>query len=150
MPVLSFTVIINKQQASLSVVHRLCNAFFDRDVICNLQNWITVSLPTWQPVAPMRQVSNPFDLRVYSVESVGMQLSVFHSDSPLPHVIKKERTCIVVCCPTRQASSQLDVGVWPLEQCFSTAGPRPDTGPWHQLYRAARICHFRFQGIFHE
>ena len=23
-------------------------------------------------------------------------------------------------------------------QCFSTAGPRPGTGPWHQLYRAAR------------
>ena len=22
--------------------------------------------------------------------------------------------------------------------CFSTAGPRPRTGPWHQLYRAAR------------
>jgi len=35
-----------------------------------------------------------------------------------------------------------------LEQCFSTAGPRPGTGPWHQLYRAARgspgICHFSF------
>jgi len=25
-----------------------------------------------------------------------------------------------------------------LEQCFWTAGPRPGTGPWHQLYRAAR------------
>jgi len=24
------------------------------------------------------------------------------------------------------------------EQCFSTAGPRPGTGPWHQLYPAAR------------
>jgi len=23
-------------------------------------------------------------------------------------------------------------------QCFSNAGPRPGTGPWHQLYRAAR------------
>jgi len=33
-------------------------------------------------------------------------------------------------------------------QCFSTAGPRSGTGPWHQLYRAARdypgICHFSF------
>jgi len=27
---------------------------------------------------------------------------------------------------------------WHLDQCFSTAGPRPGTGPWHQLYRAAR------------
>ena len=25
-----------------------------------------------------------------------------------------------------------------LQQCFSTARPRPGTGPWHQLYRAAR------------
>jgi len=25
-----------------------------------------------------------------------------------------------------------------VEQCFSTAGPRTCTGPWHQLYRAAR------------
>jgi len=35
-----------------------------------------------------------------------------------------------------------------LEQCFSTAGPRAGTGPWHQLYRAARgspgICRFSF------
>jgi len=35
-----------------------------------------------------------------------------------------------------------------LHQCFSTAGPRPGTGPWRQLYRAARgspgICHFSF------
>jgi hypothetical protein len=25
-----------------------------------------------------------------------------------------------------------------VEQCFSNAGPRSGTGPWHQLYRAAR------------
>ena len=41
-----------------------------------------------------------------------------------------------------------------LTQCFSTAGPRTGTGPWHQLYRAARsspgICHFSFLSIFHE
>ena len=39
----------------------------------------------------------------------------------------------------------------PLYQCFSTAGPRPGTGPWHQLHRAARgspgICHFSFLSI---
>jgi len=38
--------------------------------------------------------------------------------------------------------------VWDtIQQCFSTAGPWPGTGPWHQLYRAARgsgICHFSF------
>jgi hypothetical protein len=41
-----------------------------------------------------------------------------------------------------------------VEQCFSTAGPRPGTGPWHQLHRAAKgspgICRFSFLSIFHE
>jgi hypothetical protein len=41
-----------------------------------------------------------------------------------------------------------------VDQRFSTAGPRPSTGPWHQLYRAARSspgsCHFSFLSIFHE
>jgi len=41
-----------------------------------------------------------------------------------------------------------------LGQCFSTAGPRPGTRTWHQLYRAARgspgICHFSFLSNFHE
>jgi len=41
-----------------------------------------------------------------------------------------------------------------VEQCFSTAGLRPGTGPWHQLYLAARgfsgICYFIFLSIFHE
>jgi len=34
----------------------------------------------------------------------------------------------------------------PLKQCFSTAGPRPGTGSWHQLYRAARDS----PGIYNE
>jgi len=37
-------------------------------------------------------------------------------------------------------------------QCFSTAGPRPGTGPWYQLYWATRgspvICHFNFLAFF--
>jgi hypothetical protein len=41
-----------------------------------------------------------------------------------------------------------------IEQCFSTAGPPPGTGPWHQLFRAASgcpgICHFSFLSISHE
>jgi len=35
-----------------------------------------------------------------------------------------------------------------IHQCFSTAGPRPGTRPWHYLHRAARgslgICNFSF------
>ena len=41
-----------------------------------------------------------------------------------------------------------------LGQCFSIVGPRSSTGPWNQLYRAARgspgICHFSFLRNFHE
>jgi len=49
------------------------------------------------------------------------------------------------------------IEVWSVslvDQCFSTAGPRPGTGLWHQIYRAARgspgICHFSFLSSFHE
>ena len=46
-----------------------------------------------------------------------------------------------------------------LGQCFSTAGPRPGTGPLHQLYRAARgspgndnlfKCNFIFVNMPHR
>jgi hypothetical protein len=41
-----------------------------------------------------------------------------------------------------------------LGRCFATGGPRPGTGPWHQLCRTMRgspgICHFSFLSIFHE
>jgi len=41
-----------------------------------------------------------------------------------------------------------------VEQCFSTVEPRPDTGPRHQIYRAARgspgIYHFSFLSNCHE
>ena len=44
--------------------------------------------------------------------------------------------------------------VYMLKQCFSTAGTRPGTGPWQQLYRAVRgspgICHFSFLRNFYE
>jgi hypothetical protein len=35
-----------------------------------------------------------------------------------------------------------------LGQCLSTAGPRPGTGPWHQLYRAARDSPESYHLIF--
>jgi len=37
-----------------------------------------------------------------------------------------------------QSKSKIRYSVKHLDQCFSTARPRPGTGPWHQLYRAAR------------
>ena len=63
--------------------------------------------------------------------------------------------------PTHRAAIRIGQGlvcrqkiVSCLNQCFSTAGPRPGTGPWHQLYRAARrspgIGHFSFLSLFHE
>ena len=38
---------------------------------------------------------------------------------------------------TRTAKPLIE-SLYRLRQCFSTAGPRPSTGPWHQLYRAER------------
>ena len=51
-------------------------------------------------------------------------------------------------------SGRISLKFYALEQCFSTAGQRPGTRSWHQLYRAARgspgICNFSFLSIFHE
>jgi hypothetical protein len=46
----------------------------------------------------------------------------------------QRRSPLTCCC--------LSVPPCSLEQCFSTAGPRPGTGPWHQLYRTARGKYF--------
>jgi len=57
-----------------------------------------------------------------------------------PHLVPRPKMCWAV-------------PLHPVNKCFSTAGPRPGTGPWHQLYRAARgspgICHFSFLSNFH-
>jgi len=64
--------------------------------------------------------------------------------------------CIYSMCQRRQNNSFLQTRALHtlVDQCFLTAGPRPSTGPWHQLYRAARgspgICHFSFLSNFHE
>ena len=56
-------------------------------------------------------------------------------------------------CYIKESSNQRSIFLT-LERCFSTARPRPGTGPWHQLFWAARgspgICHFSFLSIFHE
>ena len=41
--------------------------------------------------------------------------------------------------PTYDMLYRLSCCLWcPLTQCFSTAGPRPGTEPWHQLHRTAK------------
>ena len=48
--------------------------------------------------------------------------------------------------PTLKIATQSDY----LGQCFWTAGPRPSTGPWHQLYRAARgLMKLQYATRFH-
>ena len=44
---------------------------------------------------------------------------------------KEPRLCVAL-------RDSLIFGCSCLSQCFTTAGPRPGTGSWHQLYRAAR------------
>ena len=64
----------------------------------------------------------------------------------------KTKTAKVSIYVRKWKKQGLSSGESRLEQCFSTAGPRPGTGPWHQLYRAARgspgICHFSFLSKF--
>jgi hypothetical protein len=45
-------------------------------------------------------------------------------------------------CILQTVSIQVYIGFGGLGQCFPTAGLRPGTGPWHQLYRAARGKYF--------
>jgi len=72
-------------------------------------------------------------------------------------VIGKEPTevmCGMYGCMKHILYTYIGLYTYDLERCFSTAGPQPGTGPWHQLYRAARgspgICHFSFLSNFHE
>jgi len=66
--------------------------------------------------------------------------------------ISKAQMFLVLYLLHSQGSTlnMFEISGYTLNQCFSTAGPRPGTGPWHQLrvYRAARgspgICHFSF------
>jgi len=64
-----------------------------------------------------------------------------------PESLTFESDCRTESC--WQADSRLDTQIilwllYSLDQCFSTAGPRPGTGPWHQLYRAARNILLKF------
>jgi len=62
--------------------------------------------------------------------------------------------CFSLSMPSKGFSDQASLRNVALSQCFSTAGLRPGTGPWHQLHRASRgssgICHFSFLSIFQE
>jgi len=67
--------------------------------------------------------------------------------------INRKKSEVMICSKDPE-SINIKMDDDALKHCFSTAGPRPGTGPWHQLYRAARgfpgNCHFSFLSIFHE
>jgi len=77
------------------------------------------------------------------------------SGFPYRHYVKHGTTLLIKqLLLAKLVVVQLVNEVPSLMTVFSTAGPRPGTGPWHHLYRAARgshgICHFSFLSIFHE
>ena len=82
----------------------------------------------------------------YSFHFFSSKCSLFHNSnvfaSCIIHILYKG------CAKIKKNNS----GAKSLKQYFSIAGSRPGTGPWHQLYRAARgspgICHFSFLSIF--
>jgi hypothetical protein len=60
---------------------------------------------------------------------------------PLEWEVRKYLITDLLCSPPAPQSPLHNVVEdvpFHLGQCFSTAGPRPGTGPWHQLYRVAR------------
>jgi len=74
------------------------------------------------------------------LKDLNVDTIIIKTDADYSATLWTELTCLRIsidACLTRSVM-----------QCFSTAGPRPSTGPWHQLYRAARgspgICHFSF------
>ena len=83
---------------------------------------------------------------VYVLHSKSFSVVGISLPRPILHLLRTQNIPISVIFPCSLAVF--------LKQCFSTAGPRPGTGPWHQLYRAARdspgICHFSFLSSFHE
>ena len=98
----------------------------------------TETLFSQAPVLPSRPSSNLWGVSALDFDSTlfrpcaRLTTSLHHWTGP-PLPTKPQAFSMT------SSSSTLTVQqVSPLHQCFSTAGPRPDTGPWHQLYRTTR------------
>jgi len=79
------------------------------------------------------------------------------TDIKLPFVARFRYIVAIMFLISRMenvAGNVHDVAEGRSRSVVSTAGRRPGTGPWHQLYRAARgspeICRFNFLSNFHE
>ena len=109
---------------------------------CTSQHIIAFTVPEDHPLfGQSRMYSREFK------EETNLKRTVFLCKSSLfCHILYKAAIYLM--------SKTEPEGKHSLEQCFSTAGPRPGTGTWHQLHRAARgspgSCHFSFLSIFHE
>jgi len=70
-----------------------------------------------------------------SIEGFHLPSSVVFPRPPRIHLsfVKQSKTL-----PNVVTAAIPVIKVVMLVQYFTTAGPRPGTGPWHQLYRAAR------------
>jgi len=99
--------------------------------------------------------STPFPVRIHGTESSSDELCVTCLFGKASSCMYKPTNDVTAFIVTLRRSTDLGpCAPGTLEQCFSSAGPRPGTGPWHLLFRAARvspgICHFSFLSNFHE
>ena len=73
---------------------------------------------------------------------------------PIRSIMHRVTAKFFAHCPSHHNPLVQKIWNYPLVQCFSNTGPRPVSGTWVQLYRAARgspgICHFSFLSNFHE
>jgi len=113
--------------------------FVRSPLICADKSWCNVQL---SPSTPSRDVEGRYVATRALIPNPGNRHGRLVSFTPRQLFSNAE-------CLGYQLNRRLG---WADSQCFSTAGPRPGTGSWYQLYRAARgspgICHFSFLSNF--
>jgi len=85
----------------------------------------------WAWKAEIALIVNRIDNSYRVILSWPIRLCCKHSDDKTIQCVGEHKLCF---SDTNRATC---VFLGCLKQCFSTAGPRPGTGPWRQLYRAA-------------
>ena len=83
----------------------------------------------------VHRLTHTFHISQAPILKYGVQLSK-HPAHPLSHPPPYWQ--FFRSLPLKPPTLVQKTGNYNLAHCFSTAGPRSGTGPWHQLYRAAR------------
>ena len=122
---------------------------------CHNRGWLEVEVTGWLLCMPWRPDGSCSSLCLFqNVQRGSGAHPVFSSMAPFQRAERRGPETDHSCPSNAELNNEWRYVSTRLCQCFSNAGPRPGTGPWHQFYRAARgspgICRFSFLRIFHE